>query len=312
MPGHETLKTDQTLLAELEPTAEVLLERHLSSSKAWFPHELVPYGLGQDFEKDYEWTAEDATTPLDETTRSALYVNLLTEDNLPYYFRTIARMFGEDNAWGAWARRWTAEEGRHSIVIRDYLTVTRSIDPKELERARVAQVESGQVPEPETAADGFVYVALQELATRISHHNTGKRLQEEHGQEVMKRVGSDENLHHLFYRDIVKAAIEVDPSAMVMAMERQVRTFEMPGTGIINFDVHAKAIAKAGIYDYITHHDKILVPIVLRQWGLESIEGLNDDAQRARLALLKRIERIGKAARRLATRAAEDAQTTPV
>lgn len=312
MTGHETLSSDQALLAELEPTAGALLERHLSASKEWFPHQLVPFGLGEDFEKDYEWSPEDAETPLNDATRSALYVNLLTEDNLPYYFRTIERMFGKDSAWGAWARRWTAEEGRHSIVIRDYLTVTRAIDPIALERARMAQVESGQVPEPETAADGFVYVALQELATRISHHNTGKRLQDEHGQEVMKRVGNDENFHHLFYRDIVKAAIEVDPSAMVMAMERQVRTFEMPGTGIADFDVHAKAIAKAGIYDYITHHDKILVPVVLRQWGLESIEGLSDDAQRARLALLKRIEQIGKAARRLATRAAEDARTTPV
>ena len=33
------------------------------------------------------------------------------------------------------------------------------------------------------------------------------------------------------------------------AIERQVRTFEMPGTGILDFEVHAKAIARAGIYD---------------------------------------------------------------
>ena len=61
-------------------------------------------------------------------------------------------------------------------MIRDYLTVTRAIDPVQLERARMAQVECGEVPEPATPHDGFVYVALQELATRISHHNTGKLL----------------------------------------------------------------------------------------------------------------------------------------
>lgn len=309
MPQHETLGADYALLAELEPTAGNLLERHLSTSKEWFPHELVPYDQGQDFEKDYRWSPDSATTPFDDATRSALYVNLLTEDNLPYYFRTIERMFGTDSSWGTWARRWTAEEGRHSIVMRDYLTVTRAIDPVTLERARMAQVANGQVPEPETAADGFVYVALQELATRISHHNTGKRLDEK-GQAIMKRVGNDENYHHLFYRDIVKTAIEVDPSAMVMAMERQVRTFEMPGTGIIDFDVHAKAIAKAGIYDFLTHHDKILVPIVMRHWGLESIEGLNAEAEISRASLIKRIGRIGIAARRIAQRAAEQPETT--
>ncbi|MGH9085920.1 MAG: acyl-ACP desaturase [Acidimicrobiales bacterium] len=297
MPSHDVL------LAELEPTAARLLDRHLSSSKEWFPHELVPWGQGEDFEPGYEWSPEDAT--LSDEVRSALFVNLLTEDNLPYYFRTIERMFGRDSVWGVWARRWTAEEGRHSIVIRDYLTVTRAIDPVSLERARMAQVECGQVPEPETPHDGFAYVALQELATRIAHHNTGKLLDDKAGYEVMKKVASDENRHHLFYRDMVTAALEVDPSGTVCAIERQVRTFEMPGTGIVDFEVHAKAIAKAGIYDFAIHHDQILVPVVLRHWGVEALEGLTPEAEQARAALVKRIERIGKAGRRFATRRAE-------
>ena len=134
------------LLAELEPTATRLLERHLSTSKEWFPHDLVPWSRGRDFDSDYEWTPEESG--LSDEVRSSLFVNLLTEDNLPYYFRTIEAMFGRDSSWGEWVRRWTAEEGRHSIVIRDYLTVTRALDPVALERARMAQVECGQVPEP--------------------------------------------------------------------------------------------------------------------------------------------------------------------
>ena len=101
-------------------------------------------------------------------------MNLLTEDNLPYYTTRSSTAYGDDGAWGIWVRRWTAEEGRHSIVLRDYLTVTRTIDPVALERARMAQVECGQVPDPSTIEHGLVYVALQELATRIAHHNTGK------------------------------------------------------------------------------------------------------------------------------------------
>ena len=156
------------------PPRPRLLDRHLATAKEWFPHELVPWSQGRDFEPGYEWSPDEVELP--DEVRSALFVNLLTEDNLPYYFRTIERMFGADSAWGTWARRWTAEEGRHSIVIRDYLTVTRAIDPVQLERARMAQVECGEVPEPETPQDGFAYVALQELATRIAHHNTGKLL----------------------------------------------------------------------------------------------------------------------------------------
>ncbi len=303
------MMSPDALLAELEPTAGTLLDRHLASSKEWFPHDLVPWSQGRDFEADYEWSPDEVS--LSDEVRSALFVNLLTEDNLPYYFRTIEAMFGRDTAWGVWARRWTAEEGRHSIVIRDYLTVTRAIDPIALERARMAQVECGEVPEPGTPQDGFAYVALQELATRIAHHNTGKLLDDKAGYEVMKKVASDENRHHLFYRDLVSAALEVDPSGMVMAIERQVRTFEMPGTGIIDFDAHAKAIAKAGIYDFLAHHDQILVPVVLRNWGVAELEGLSPEAEEARAALVKRIERIGKAGRRFASRRDDAAAAAP-
>jgi acyl-[acyl-carrier-protein] desaturase len=294
------------LLAELEPVAARLLDRHLAQSKEWFPHTLVPYSRGRDFEPDYEWSPEEAGVPAE--VRSSLFVNLLTEDNLPYYFRTIESMFGRESAWGEWSRRWTAEEARHSIVLREYLTVTRAIDPVELERARMAQMSCGQVPEPDTPQDGLVYVSLQELATRIAHLNTGKLVGDRVAYDIMKRVASDENRHHLFYRDLTAAALEVDPSGMVIAMERQVREFEMPGTGIVDFDRHARAIARAGIYDFQIHHDQILVPVVLRHWGVEELTGLSDAAERARESLLKRIERIGRAGRRMARQREEQAR----
>jgi acyl-[acyl-carrier-protein] desaturase len=293
---------DRSLLHELSPVAERLLERHLEGARDWYPHEVVPWSRGRDFEPDEHWDPSEADLP--PPVRSALFVNLLTEDNLPYYSRTIERMFGGTGAWGEWVRRWTAEEGRHSIVIRDYLTVTRAIDPWALERARMAQVAGGRVPEPPSAHDGFVYVAIQELATRIAHHNTGRLLEDPAGYEVMKRVVNDENRHYLFYRDLVAAAIELDPSGMVEAIENQVRTFAMPGTGIVDFDHHAREIARAGIYDFAVHHEQILVPIVSRHWKVESIEGLTPAAEEARRRLFRHIDRVGRAGRRFADRRA--------
>ena len=300
---------DLSVIHELTPVAERLLERHLATVKEWFPHEFVPWSRGRDFEPGEEWDSE--TSPLPAAVRSALLVNLLTEDNLPYYFRTIERTFGADGAWGTWARRWTAEEGRHAMVIRDYLMVTRSIDPIGLERGRMHQVSHGVIPEPPTAADSLVYVALQELATRLSHRATGKLLNDDAGYRVMARVAADENMHFLFYRDLVSAAMEIDPSAMMLAIERQVRDFQMPGTGIPDFADHALAIAKAGIYDLRAHHDQILVPVVLRDWRVAEVEGLNEDGERARHGVIDRIERIGRAGRRMADRWAESPESVP-
>lgn len=290
------------LLTELEPVVAQLLDRHLSQSKEWFPHELVPWSRGRDFTPGEVW--DESQSHLSPEVRSSLFVNLLTEDNLPYYSRTISNVFGRDSAWGEWVRRWTAEEGRHAIVIRDYLSVTRGIDPVRLERGRIAQVQRGVVPEPDTPQEGLVYVALQELATRIAHFNTGRVIGDPAGYEIMKRVAADENHHHLFYRDLCSAAIELDPSSMVRAIARQVREFEMPGVGIDDFPAHARAIARAGIYDFAVHHEKILVPIVIEKWGIEHITGLDADAERARDELLEHIERVGRAARRLQERRA--------
>ena len=166
----------------------------------------------------------------------------------------------------------------------------------------MAQVECGQVPRPDCHLNGLVYVALQELATRVAHHNTGKLLDDPAGRDIMTRVASDENRHYLFYRGLADAAFEMDPSGMVIAVEEEVRTFEMPGTGIADFARHAKAIARAGIYDFAIHHDQILVPVVLRHWNLAALEGLTPEAERARESVLAYIERVGNAGRRMAAR----------
>jgi acyl-[acyl-carrier-protein] desaturase len=291
--------SDRDLLETLLPTVEALLDRHLASAKGWLPHELVPWSRGRDFEAGEAW--DPGAFPLPDPVRSALFVNLLTEDNLPHYFETINRVFGHE-AWRVWARQWTAEEMRHATVIRDYVTVTRALDPVALEHARMHQVALGQVPQPATVADGLVYVALQELATRIAHRNTGKLLEDDAGYQLMARVAADENLHYLFYRDLTSAALELDPSTVVLAIERQVRGFEMPGTGIPDFAAHASAIARAGIYDFAAHHDQILVPVVLNHWGVESVRGLTAEAEEARANLVTYVARVGSAARRLRER----------
>ncbi len=284
-----------SLPSNLEPFVEQLLERHLATAKEWFPHELVPWSRGRDFVPGEEWDPNEVSVT--ETARAALLVNLLTEDNLPYYFATLISARPE-GAWAEWTRQWTAEEGRHAIVIRDYLTVTRSIDPVALERGRMQQVSTGASPSFDAVADALVYTTLQEHATRISHRNTGQLLDDPAGRAVMIRVATDENLHHLFYRDLASEAVSRHPSEMVMAMDRVVRAFAMPGTGIANFSRYARLIADAGVYDFSVHYHQILVPIVLQRWDVEHLEGLTPEAEVAREQLLTYIERIGKAAAR--------------
>jgi acyl-[acyl-carrier-protein] desaturase len=269
------------LMLELESTVEDNLNRHLAIAKEWMPHEYVPWSEGRDFADlgGEAWDPEQSrVTP---TARVALEVNLLTEDNLPSYHREIERAFGRDGAWGTWVHRWTAEEGRHGIAIRDYLLVTRAIDPVELERNRMLTMEAGYDSGDKPLLQVFAYVSFQELATRISHRNTGRYTEDAVCDKLLARVSADENLHMIFYRNLVTAALEVSPNEMMRAITDEVVGFQMPGKILPGFIRKAAVMAKAGIYDLVLHHDDVIWPL-LRYWKIFEMEGLNEVGEKAR------------------------------
>jgi len=269
------------LLAELEPTVTENLDRHLSTAKEWMPHEFVPWSQGRDFAElgGEPWALEQST--LSPIARTALEVNLLTEDNLPSYHREVERAFGRDSAWGTWVNRWTAEEGRHAFCIRDYLLVTRGVDPVELERARMQTMETGFDAGDKPLLHVCAYVSFQELATRISHRNTGRYTEDPIAEQLLARVAMDENLHMIFYRNLVSAALELAPNETMRAIADEVVGFEMPGSIIPGFARKAVQIARAGIYDLRIHHDDVVMPLV-RQWGVLGLEGLDAEGEQAR------------------------------
>ena len=85
------------------------------------------------------------------------------------------------------------------------------------------------------------------------------------------------------------------------------RLFAMPGLGIPGFDRHAQLIARAGIYDRGSHHDRIVQPLVHNSWKIPELTGLDADAEKARDDLLTRVEKLGRMARRIAERRGDKA-----
>ena len=284
------------LLAELGPTATRLLDRHLDAARPWSPHELVPWERA---------TSPEPAAPLPAGVRAALVLNVLTEDALPFYTAGLHVRFGGTGVWWDWTRRWTAEEMRHGLALHDYLAVTRAVDLVDLERRRLAAVAGGEVPTSPTVQDAFVYLALQELATRLAHANTARLLPDEAGRRLVARIAADEHLHHLFYRDVVAASLEAAPSATVVAVDQQVRHFVMPGSGVADFAVHAREIAAAGIYSTAIFLEHVVEPLVLGTWRLTERVGLDSEAERARDRTVAFIERLRRIAPRLAAATSE-------
>jgi acyl-[acyl-carrier-protein] desaturase len=303
MPHTPGPKTTSELLLELEPTVAGELDRHLSVAKEWFPHQYVPWSQGRDYDGPMEgeaWSPDDSV--VSPAAREALVVNLLTEDNLPGYHREISTIFGRDGAWGTWVDRWTAEENRHGIVIRDYLTVTRAVDPIALERARMTHMQGGyQADHGDKMLHGLAYVAFQELATRVSHRNTGTASGDPLCERMLTRVAADENLHMLFYRNLLAAAFELAPDETMRAVTDVVTGFQMPGHTIDGFLRKSVAIANAGIYDLRVHLDDVVTP-VLRQWRVFELEGLRAEGDKAREELSDFLQGLDVAATRFVER----------
>jgi acyl-[acyl-carrier-protein] desaturase len=241
--------------------------------------------------------------------RSSIYVNLLTEDNLPYYTEAIMSTAPMEHPLRQWTMQWTAEEARHSMVMRDWVHITRCIDPTFLEEGRRVQMSTGVVPRFSDLADLIAYVSMQERATQIAHRNTGAKLPKDDkmGRNVLALVAGDETKHYMFYRDLTEEAFKIDPSTMLLAVTRQVEHFAMPGVGIPSFSRHAVRIAKEGIYGLAQFAKDVIAP-VMELWDLDHISGLNAEAEKAREQLFTLIQKIRESVERSAQKAAAAAQ----
>ena len=271
------------LIRDLEPVVALELDRHIGIAKDWYPHEYVPWSEGRNFPGPLNgdaWEAKDSKlTPI---AADSLILNLLTEDNLPSYHTEIALSMGREGAWNTWINRWTAEEARHSIVLRDYLMATRGVNPNELEDLRMAHMQVGyETPYDNDMLHTVAYVSFQELATRISHRNTGRISNDPICEQMLARVALDENLHMLFYRNCLSAALDLEPNAAMVAIRDVLVNFNMPGQGMPGWGRKSVQIALAGIYDMKLHLEDVVAP-VLRAWKIFERDDFTGEGAAAR------------------------------
>lgn len=255
---------------------------HRDRREHWYYQDFVPWEKGRSF-VDEPWDESQAT--LRPEVRTALVLNLLTEDNLPYYYSLFQPYFDDESPLTAWSRLWTAEEGQHAIAMRSYLMTTRNCDPRILEDERMQVVEAGWFGNFETILDMFCYTSAQELATRVSHRNAGVKSDCEIAHAMMSKIARDENHHFLFYRGVTTALLEQNPDAVLVSLNRVLQNFEMPGTMIPGFGRRALAMARLGVYNLRIHAENVIDPLV-RHWKVDEITGLSPEGAEAQEAIL--------------------------
>jgi acyl-[acyl-carrier-protein] desaturase len=275
------------VLKAIDPQIKVLIQNHRETSTRWMPHEVVPWGIGEDYNSK-PWHPDQS--PFRPEIVSVLETNLLTEDNLPYYHSIIAANIPEGSALAEWNGIWTAEEATHSAAIRDYMLLTRVMDPAVLERNRLTVMERGFHRYFGSAFELFAYTTAQELSTRISHLETGRKAQDPGLLKVLSLVSRDENFHYIFYRSVVKAILEVAPEMMLEPIANQFYSFAMPGDIMDNFSERAATFASESIFGPIEFRDHVVKPI-LNHWKIDQLRGLPPHLEKVQERILK-LERV--------------------
>ncbi|MEU1546844.1 acyl-ACP desaturase [Nocardia sp. NPDC005745] len=276
----QTLLTDRELLESLAVDVELLLRKHIDVADGWQPHDLVPWDDGRNFAflGGTDWAPEQSE--LSETAKLALTVSVLIADNLPSYHREIGKYL-RTGAWWRWVGRWTAEENRHEITIRNYLMVTRAVDPVELERLRMEHMTKGFRRPAMHLLDVLANCAFEEAASAVRHRNTAALGENPLVTAIAERIALDDELQSVFFADLVAAALDLAPDQTVRAIADRVAGFEVPTVTLPNGRSSDEVLAEAGIYDRAKEDELVFAPL-LRRWNIFTRTDLGPDGELAR------------------------------
>jgi len=258
------------LLPSLESHFETLLARHKDAAARsdWSYHQFLP----------------NERAPLSATAYLATETALLTEVNLPWY--TAGLSAGLEECPGPireFVRVWTSEEDQHASLLESYLLLTDAGDHAARARARKSMIAAGWQHDLSGPFEGMVYTAIQEAATRTFYVRAARACEDEHPTLALalRRIAKDETLHMAFYRDVVKAHLDLDPNYL-RPLAAVLLRFEMPWSASVlrDFEERRAALAARGVFRLSDYLDEVVQPL----WSYWTLDGLALDGEETRRA----------------------------
>ena len=278
--------TQDELLYALEKAIPEIMEEHHAAAEAWNPHDWVPWDDGRNFAflggVDFD---PDQPAPLPADAAAAVLALLLTKDNMPSYHRLMAQKASIFGAWQQVIGSWTAEDNRHSIALRDYLVVSRLVDPEVAENLRLHHITKGKLQSPVSLTD---YQILDVMALLAVHELQcvafEEKLLADSDNEVLtaivSRILHDDRVQAKTFTNFLNAGVDANISELVTAVDKAISEMELIGADVDNFgdlDLIAKYNADASTY---------VASTLVADLKLQSLGGLNDKDEAARQRIL--------------------------
>ncbi len=303
------------VMQQLEPKVNGFIDDFLIPvEKIWQPTDFLPDSQSDNFfDKVTEMRELAKELPYDFWI--VLIGDMITEEALPTYeswlmdVEGINQHKGENgNGWSKWVRQWTGEENRHGDLLNKYLYLSGRVNMKAIEQTIQHLINDGfDIGTDRDPYKNFVYTSFQELATYISHNRVSK-LAKQYSNKSLSRmckiIAGDEMRHYHAYSTFVKEIFSVDPSGMMIAFRDMMKNkIIMPaqfmrevgqsmGTAFEDFSNSAQRIGVYTGQDYVD-----IMRRLIDRWQIDKIQGLNDEAKKARdfvMALPARMDRVNQ------------------
>jgi acyl-[acyl-carrier-protein] desaturase len=256
------------LTLELEPVVERLMDHHLNTEDLWFAHDYVPFEQGENFAflGGRDWDPSQVTLP--RVITDACEILLITKDNLAGYHRELVEHFILEEWWGRWLGRWTAEEHLHAIALREYLVVTREVDPTANEQVRVEHVMKGYRADRYSQVETLVFMTFFERAHAVFCRNLAAQIEEPVLAGLIIRIAKDEERHEEFFANLVTHCLDYTRDETIAAIAARAGELDVVGGDIDAYQDKVRNVAEAGIFD--REQLKQLISDRITEWGLAS------------------------------------------
>jgi acyl-[acyl-carrier-protein] desaturase len=322
MPWLAELKINYMSIKNIRLEVMQLLEKKVDSfmndflipvEKIWQPSDLLPDSEKETFFEDVTELREIAKElPYDFWV--VLVGDTITEEALPTYESWLTEVEGVDsegrNGWSKWVKHWTGEENRHGDVLNKYLYLSGRVNMREIEMTTQHLINDGfDIGTGKDPYKNFVYTSFQELATYISHNRVSqiaKKFGDKKLSKMCKLIAGDEMRHHHAYGEFVNQIFKVDPSEMMLAFQYMMKQkIVMPahflresGQKISSaFEHFSDSAQRIGVYTAADYVD--ILQKLIDKWEIEKMNGLTDEAEKARDYLMKLPSRMAKISERL-------------
>jgi len=279
----------------------------------WQPSDLLPDSSKESFFEEVK-EIQELAKEMDYDLFAVLIGDTITEEALPSYESWLMRVDGVDqesnNGWSRWVRAWTAEENRHGDLLNRYLYLSGRVNMREFEISTQHLINDGH--DIGTGYDpyrNFVYTSFQEMATNISHRRVAGLVKKSGNQLLAKingTIAADEARHAKAYQHFIKRIFEVDPSEMMLAFEDMMRKkivmpahFMRETGGQIGelFKHFSDAAQRKMVYTSQDYVD--IFRHLNNEWAIDKMNGLTDQAERARDFLMSLPDRLEKISQRI-------------